>query len=1287
MGQNQATATENGNVTDDNSSGFQYYENTKNDASESKETNNSQQRKPSTERVGFLELWCFADKWDIILMTVGLVCAAASGTGLPILNILFGYLTESFVATGIYTNASSNISDCTSGVDIEAHVSSITIVYAEIGFVMIILCFLEIWTFMVSAARQIRRIQQMFFNAVIHQEMAWFDSYQTGTLNYRLTQDIATIYDGLSNKLCIFVQMISTAISGIIIAFYHGWKLTLVILAISPLISLSGALWTKIVGSYISKEINASANAGAVAEEALTAIRTVVAFNGQEKAAEKYDANLITAKSFGIKKTASINMSIGSSQFIVFGIFALSFWYGAKLTVEEPENYSVSNVLTVYFSIFLAALTLGLALPSMESINFARGAAFEIYKIINKPRPIDSGSSEGYKPEKLIGDIEFKNIHFAYPSRPDVQVLLGLNLKVPAGKTIALVGMSGCGKSTAIQLLQRFYDPTEGKVTLDGHDIRSLNVKWLRDNIGVVEQEPVLFGTTITENIRFGKDGVTDEEIEQAARKANASDFISRLPEKFNTMVGEWGAQLSGGQKQRIALARALVRNPKILLLDEATSALDTQSEALVQAALDKARAGRTTIMIAHRLSTIKTADIIASIQGGIVVEQGTHSELMKKNGIYHSLVMLQNQGNGNHAENNCSENPFDNENSGAAFDNSLIQDEEDFQPTFQDVENMLAPIKSGSFQNGSIRRISKEDPLEKKTSMKKSGVANEARDISIALLRRILELGKPEWIYVVIGLIFAAISGIVIPSFAIALSKSIGAFEEQDAIKHIQKSTLLSLIFLVFAFIYFVAYTVWDMAYFDEHKNSVGVLLTRLSMNASQITGVMGKQLGLLTMNVFILLAAFIIAFINSWQLTLVILLCVTIIIAANIIKQKSFMHQSSGDRKALEEAGRIWTEVVKNIRTVVSLSKEDVFYRKYNDILSGPCRHLLKNALFQGLTYAIELSLPFFLNSSMFRFGAWLVAHCYLHFESVFIVIQTVLISAIQVGRSGGFSIDFEKVKLSAQCIFELLDRKPPIASDSDEEELLDQMEGNIEFKNIQFIYPTRPNVHILQEFNIKVSKGQTLALVGSSGCGKSTVIQLLQRFYDPSEGHVLADGIDIKTTNLKWLRNQLGIVSQEPILFNCSIKENIQYGDNRRSVPDEEVIEAAKAANIHDFIMGLPKGYESCVGDKGTQISGGQKQRIAIARALVRKPKVLILDEATSALDTESEKIVQKALDNARHGRTCIMISHQLSTIENADIIAVIKNGRVVEYGTHRELLAKQSEYYAFVNSQVI
>ncbi|MBN3289856.1 ABCBB protein, partial [Polypterus senegalus] len=358
-------------------------------------------------------------------------------------------------------------------------------------------------------------------------------------------------------------------------------------------------------------------------------------------------------------------------------------------------------------------------------------------------------------------------------------------------------------------------------------------------------------------------------------------------------------------------------------------------------------------------------------------------------------------------------------------------------------------------------------------------------------------------------------------------------------------------------------------ISFFDDHKNSVGVLITRLATDASLAKGGGGARLGLLTKCICTLLVAVIVAFVFSWQLTLLILACIPFLVGANFIQMKSVAGHTSKDQSALEASGKISTETVENIRTVASLTREEIFFNMYCKSLRGPYR-----------------------------------------------AFSVIIFAAMHVGQSSSSAPDFAKAKVSAQRIFALLDKKPKIDIYSTEGLKLDHFDGNIEFQDVHFAYPTRKKVQVLQGLNVKVSKGQTLALVGSSGCGKSTSVQLLERFYDPINGHV-------------------------------------KYGTK--------------------------------VGDKGAQLSGGQKQRIAIARALLRNPKVLLLDEATSALDTESEKIVQEALDEARQGRTCIIIAHRLSTIQNADIIAVISNGEVVEQGTHSELIAKGGAYYALANAQ--
>uniref|UniRef100_A0A4W4FVX2 ATP-binding cassette, sub-family B (MDR/TAP), member 5 n=1 Tax=Electrophorus electricus TaxID=8005 RepID=A0A4W4FVX2_ELEEL len=1192
----------------------------------------------------WLLLWLqfrYATCPEVFMMLTGLLCSAIHGAALPIMCVVFGRMTDSFVQSGNVTfNFTLNSWDCVTapGVDIEASMTKYAYYFVGIGFGVLLFGTLQVMLFVLTATKQTMRIREKYFHAILHQQMAWFDTHPIGQLSTRLSDDINTINDGLGDKICIFVQFFCRFLTGIIIGFVFGWKLTLVILAVSPLLAGSAAVWSKILATLTSKELSAYAKAGAVAEEVLVAIRTVVAFNGQQKALQKYETNLVDAKNFGVKKAITTNVSLGLTQFFLFGTYALAFWYGTKLSVDEPENYSIGRVLTVFYAVMIGSLSLGQGAPNLESIAKARGAAYSIYNTIDTPRPIDSSSKEGLKPDSVKGDIEFKNIYFKYPSRKDVKILQGMSLKVSHGKTVALVGASGCGKSTTIQLLQRFYDPD---VTLDGRDVRTLNVRWLRENMGIVSQEPILFGTTIAENIRYGREDATDEDIERAVREANAYDFISKLPDKLNTMVGERGAQLSGGQKQRIAIARALVKNPKILLLDEATSALDTQSESIVQAALDKARAGRTTIVIAHRLSTIRSADVIAGFQEGRVVEQGTHKELMIKKGIYYSLVMQQ-----------------------------VLQ------------------------------------------QLSHKGLTCTGEMVPDVPFGRILALNKTEWPYLVVGTVASLVGGAVYPCVAILFSKIIGVFSEHDPEVKRQKTLMFSLLFLVIGVVSFFtnflqgymfgksgeiltmrmrsqafkAILRQDIGWFDDHNNAVGVLTTKLATDASLVKGVTGSRLGLATNTLCALGIAVIVAFIYCWQLTLLILACVPLLTGAHYVQMRAMRGHAFKDSSALEMSGKISTETVENIRTVVALTKEDVFFGKFKESLRKPYRSALCKAPIYGITFAFSQAIPYFVNASIFRFGSWLIAHCYTEFENVYLVFSVIVFSAMSVGQSSSLAPDFAKAKAAAGRILNLLAKIPVIDIYSEAGAKPTNFVGDIEFRDVHFSYPTRPNVKILQGLNVSVAQGQTLALVGGSGCGKSTSIQLLERFYNPASGQVFADRADTLSLNLAWLRSQLGLVSQEPILFDCSIAENIQYGDNSRVVSQQEVEEAARNANIHDFILNLPEKYSTRVGDKGTQLSGGQKQRIAIARALVRKPKVLLLDEATSALDTESEKIVQKALDAARQGRTCIVIAHRLTTIQNADIIAVIQNGQVAEQGTHSQLMAKQGVYYALVNAQV-
>uniref|UniRef100_A0A672ZV25 Bile salt export pump n=1 Tax=Sphaeramia orbicularis TaxID=375764 RepID=A0A672ZV25_9TELE len=1176
--------------------------------------------------------------------------------------------------------------------DIEYEMTKFAFYYVGID-----MYYISLWV--TSAARQIQVIRRMYFGKVMRMEIGWFDCTSVGELNTRLSDDINKINDAIADQVAIFMQRFTTFVCGFCVGFFKGWKLTLVIVAVSPLIGVGAGLMALFVAKLTGMELQAYAKAGAVADEVLSSIRTVAAFGGEKKEVERYDRNLVSAQRWGIRKGLIMGFFTGYMWLIIFLCYGLAFWYGSRLVLDE-EEYSPGTLLQVFFGVLIAAMNLGQASPCLEAFAAGRGAATMIFETIDREPEIDCLSEAGYKLDRVKGDIEFHNVNFYYPSRPDVKILDQLSVAVKSGETTAFVGPSGAGKSTTIQLIQRFYDPKEGMVTLDGHDIRGLNIQWLRSLIGIVEQEPVLFATTIAENIRYGRPGVSLEDIITAAKEANAYNFIMDLPQKFDTLVGEGGGQMSGGQKQRIAIARALVRNPRILLLDMATSALDNESEAVVQEALDKVRLGRTTISIAHRLSTIKNADVIVGFEHGRAVERGKHNELLERKGVYFTLVTLQSQGD--KALNEKAKQMADDEKEpekpalsrGLSYQDSLRASIR--QRSRSQLSNLVpessVPVVGELGPRNAIPEEEEEEPVEP------------------APVARILKYNIPEWPYLLFGSIGAAVNGGVSPVYSLLFSQILATFSLTDPVVQRRDIDSICLFFVVVGVVSFFTQMLQgysfsksgelltrrlrrlgfhamlgqEIGWFDDHRNSPGALTTRLATDASQVQGATGSQIGMIVNSLTNIGVAVLMSFFFSWKLTLLIVCFLPFLALSGGFQAKMLTGFAKQDKQAMEAAGQISGEALNNIRTIAGLGKERSFVEMYEAQLDAPYQASLKKANVYGACYGFAQCVVFLTNAASYRFGGYLVKYEGLHFSLVFRVISAIVTSGTALGRASSYTPDYAKAKISAARFFQLLDRVPLISVYNDKGDKWENFQGNLDFIDCKFTYPTRPDIQVLNGLTVAVKPGQTLAFVGSSGCGKSTSVQLLERFYDPDQGKLLIDGHESSRVNVPFLRSKIGIVSQEPVLFDCSIAENIKYGDNSREISMNEVISAAKKAQLHDFVMSLPEKYDTNVGAQGSLLSRGQKQRIAIARAIVRDPKILLLDEATSALDTESEKTVQDALDKAREGRTCIVIAHRLSTIQNSDIIAVMSRGILIEKGTHDQLMALNGAYYKLVTT---
>ncbi|XP_071445843.1 multidrug resistance protein homolog 49-like isoform X2 [Hetaerina americana] len=1263
--------------------------------------------------VSFHQLFRFATKSELALICLAVIAASITGVCMPVLLILYGELTDVLIDHQMALESENS----TQRLNVDslhllglrifrstplemrnilpndpdtflANIGAFGIGCSTLGLIQLVFDYVFVTSLNYAAEKQILRIRTLFLQSVLRQDIAWYDTHQIGDFASRVTEDLNKLKDGIGEKVGMVVFLSVSFLASIVVSFMYGWKLTLVILSIMPVLVVATAIVGKLQASLTEKELKAYGKAGAVSEEVLGALRTVLAFGGEQKEVQRFEANLVPACKVGKRRGMFLGLGNGVMWLITYSSYSIAFYYGVLLILEDrgkpnPE-YTAASMVIALFGVLTGAMNMGQASPYLEAFSIARGAAATVYAVIDRVPKIDSLSDSGATLSTVIGAISFEGVRFSYPSRPDVKILQGLNFKINRGETVALVGHSGCGKSTCIQLIQRFYDPLQGTVRMDGIDIKSLNVGWLRNQIGVVGQEPVLFGASIADNIRYGKECVTQEEIEYAAKEANAHDFIMKLPQRYHTLVGERGAQLSGGQKQRIAIARALVRKPVILLLDEATSALDTASEAMVQAALDKASKGRTTVIVAHRLSTIRGADKILVLSAGVVVEEGTHEQLMSMRGHYYHLVTAQLEGLQDSSQRNQVEEL-------KAVDQGNLVDSVRRQSDLS--------LKNADHDHRSIRgSVQMQWPTK---PMPKT----DEEEFEEAPLGRILSMNSPEWALIISGSIGAILVGCSMPTFAVLFGDLYGVLSLSDPDEVRSESSIYSVFFLItgivtgvaaflqmFSFnlagvkltnrlrlLSFAAILRQEVAWFDDERNSVGALCSRLSGDAASVQGATGSRIGIMLQAFSTLVLGIVLSLIYDWKLGLVTATSIPIVLASVYFEGVINRVQSLNDKKALESSTKIAVEAIGNIRTVASLGLEGRFKKAYVEELIKPHISAKQKTHLRGLVFGLGQSVPFIVYAGSIYYGGYLIATEGLHYKQVIKVSEALIYGTMMLGQALAFAPNFNQAKISASKIFALLDRKPQIPTLNVKADPKWKMEGSIKFSGVEFEYPTRPGVRILRGLDLEVLPGKTIALVGSSGCGKSTCIQLLQRFYEPISGTVALDSTDISTLALETLRKQMGIVSQEPTLFDLTIAENIAYGDHSRTVPLDEIIEAARKANIHNFITSLPLGYETRLGEKGTQLSGGQKQRVAIARALIRNPRILLLDEATSALDTQSEKVVQEALDKAREGRTVVTIAHRLSTVASADLICVIKDGRVAEFGDHKKLLALKGLYY--------
>ena len=1250
------------------------------------------------KHISIFKLYChISGTLEIILSVIAIIMTLGAGGANAAMNWIFGESANSFslaAQIGVIKEIfGKELFDIVFNFIMEEKVEPLINDqikdYLIIGAVMFVCNFLMMFLWSYLALRQLHWLKNNYFKIILKQEQGWFDENNAFEFATKVQAQLEQIELGLGDRLGQFIMMLTELIAGFVCAFIASWKLTLILLTCFPFIIVGALIMSLTLKNLIVRSRKTFEMAGGVAEELLYNIKTVTSFANFDYEINRFGKLIDKVEKYDIKKSFISGISVG---IIIFGIFVgytVTLVYARKLILDnitpqntilngiyidlEEENISIGEIQKVLFNIINAIVAIGQIAPNIQVIKASCSASSDYFTLYER-KPKIYESEKNLKPDRDIikGSIEFKNIKFIYPSdKAQRPILDGLNLEIEAGKKVAFVGESGCGKSTTVNLIERLYDPVEGQILIDGIDIKEFNIEYLRNLIGYVQQEPVLFNKSIRDNLIFGREkvieelGNIDELMEKACEEAYIKDFILRNPDKYDYVVGVKGNKLSGGQKQRIAIARAILTKPKILILDEATSALDNQSEKEVQEALDNiSKSNVTTLIIAHRLSTIKNADVIYALKKGQVVEKGTHQELLDKNGYYASLVKSQIGTEDNHKE---------------------IEKIKNFK------KSITKKLSSKYSQILEHEEIKKEENI----------ITNQKIEVKF---KEILELLSDYKLDLVIGTIGGFLYGAGTPLAGLFFGKTMVALSPQD-IKIIKREGLKwSLLHLGIAVLgglsiflkswkleslgaiitskmrkrVFKKYLELDLQFFDQDYNTPGSLLTKLSIDTTKISVIVLSVFGSIISSVGGIIVSIVLGMIFDWRLALISTAFLPFTLFFTVFKAYFRANGSQSNYDLKIEAGSIISECVISTKTIFSFNFQQKAVDIYSSILEKENNGILKKGIFSGLLFGIGIFITFACRAVLMKCSYLFIKNQTLNYEDMMCALNCLLTMG-GICHSLMLLAELPKAREAFRSLFRILRTPSEIIAFEDvnkDKQFPSEFKGKIEFKNVTFAYPTKPENIILNNLSLTINPGQHAALVGFSGSGKSTIIQLIERYYDPVKGDVFIDDINVKDYNLYKLRKKIGLVSQEPVLFKRSVYENILYG--KLDAKENEVIEAAEKAAINKFFKNEQKG------EKNETVSGGEKQRLAIARAFLKDPSILLLDEATSALDKESEIEVQKSINELQKGRTSVAVAHRLSTIIDSDVIFYLEYGVVKEKGTHNELLAKRGKYYKLYES---
>ena len=1148
------------------------------------------------------------------------------------------------------------------------------LVCGAISFVGTIIAY---FFFGLISTRCLRNFKKKYFTLILSQEQAWFDSINIFEFSSRIQSQLEYMEIGMGEHVTKNVVSFLTAIANLIFGFFGSWKLALVLLCITPIIIVVGIYlnYLNVKGNTLMRQTWETA--GGIAEEILYNIKNVESFSNFDYELKRYYEKLETSNKIELYVNNRTRLIPAILYFLCSLVTFFGFLYGRTLIKKDLNSFfgrdlTGGDVLLTFSCITGFINNLSGVFNNYQYVQLSLASSSDYFNLYERRPQMDlTNSIEKPDISNIKGEIQFNNVQFYYPSDSEQKLILkGINLDIQSGKKIALIGESGSGKTTIANLIERFYDVSGGEILLDGIDIRKYDIQYLRNLIGYVEQEPVLFNRSIRDNILFGREKYlkeSGEDIDQLIKNAcddsYASEFIDKIPEGLNYIVGINGNKLSGGQKQRISIARAILIKPKILILDEATSSLDTKSEKIVQKALDNiSKKNITTIIIAHRLSTIKNSDVIYALKNGEIYEKGTHEMLLQKGGYYAKLIQPQ-----------------------------LMKEELEKQGEIDDYLNKKSTIK----------RVNTDEEVTFENRI--SEIAKSPEDIKMNYCNIVRECWNYKFDFIItiitcVGLgVVKIFEGIVMGYGTNALNSNYQTIRYDKTLKYAWIFLILS--FVDFLTIYLGSYKVAQMAinlgkiyrkkmmkkylsfhlsYFDLEGNSPGSILTKMAIETAQLRDYSFSIVRNALLFFGIMFTTLIIGCCYEYRLTLIVFAFIPFVLVVGALRRLLIQKD---DKKSIQSeiaSGEIISECSTNSKIIFAYNFKNEAINFYMDTIDYITQQQVRDCLIDGICLGLITFCGFLVNVAIYGATKHYILNDTMDSEDM-LLIHTVMMRGFD--NINGVALDIghmKKANIGFKYIYSVLETEsliPSFYNDNIDKISANNINGKIEFRNVYFAYPTNPEKVLLKNISMTIMPGEKVALVGYSGSGKSSIIQLLNRFYDVEDGkgEILIDDINIKDYNLFELRKKIGLVSQDPSIFKNPIIENIRYGNLEAS--DEECYKMAEKASALNIL-------EKDVNNKSNKrllLSRGQKQRISVARVHLKNPKILLLDEPTSSLDKESEVEVQKSLDELSNNKTTIAVSHNLSTIEHYDHIYVLDKGRIKEHGTHEELMKLQKRYY--------